>query len=404
MSQNHTRVGVTEAEALCRRAIAISPDYAQAHSLLAWILVQRISRFVGDVVAVLPEALAEARAAISLDERDAWAHMTLGVVLWRMRGGGEAERAYRRALELNPNFAIAHANLALTLAIHGSHQEAIEAAAHALRLSPNDLLVGVFASVAMAAAYFAAERYTDAMAWARNTIERSPEHPPAHFLLVAAAAMQGDLPAVVEALGALLCVVPHLSLAWMRRNTAYVGEVGDRLLEGLRRAGLPDETAKSERVLATVLFTDIVDSTRRTAEIGDRGWSLVLDRHDAAIREELARFRGREVKTLGDGFLATFDSPARAVRCAEAILGRMQPLGIAVRAGLHTGEVELRRDEVGGIAVHIAARIAELAGGGEILVSATVRDLVAGSGLGFLDRGSHALKGLPEPLRLYAAG
>lgn len=402
--QGSARVGLAEAEALCRRAIAIAPDYGQAHSLLAWVLLQRVSVSTGDVGVVLPEAMAEARIALSLDERDAWAHMVLGVVLWRMRRGREAERAHRRALELNPNFAVAHAHLALVLAIHGSHKAAAKAATHALRLSPNDLTVGVFASVAMAAAHFAAGRYTEAMAWARNTIERSPEHPPAHFLLIASAAMQGDLPAAAEALGALFRVVPNLSLTWMRQNTAYVGEVGDRLLGGLRRAGLPDEAAESERVLATVLFTDIVDSTRRTAEIGDRGWGLVLDRHDAAIREELARFHGREVKTLGDGFLATFGSPARAVRCAEAILGRMQPLGIAVRAGLHTGEVELRRDEVGGIAVHIAARIAELAGGGEILVSATVRDLVAGSGLGFRDRGSHALKGLPEPLRLYAAG
>jgi len=152
-----------------------------------------------------------------------------------------------------------------------------------------------------------------------------------------------------------------------------------------------------------MLFTDIVDSTRRAAEIGDRDWRLLLDRHDDAIRRELAQFRGREVKTLGDGFLATFDGPARAVRCAAAIINRMRPLGIAVRAGLHTGEVQIEHDEVCGIAVNIAARIAELAGGGEILVSGTVRDLVSGSGLGFDDRGDHALKGLPEPMRLYAA-
>jgi TolB-like protein/tetratricopeptide (TPR) repeat protein len=250
-----TRVGCAEAKALCRRAIAIAPDYGQAHSLLAWVLLQRISRSVGDVGVVLPEAMAEARIALSLDERDAWAHMVLGVVLWRMRRGREAERAHRRALELNPNFAGAHAHLALVLAIHGSHQEAAETAAHALRLSPNDLTVGVFARVAMAAAHFAAGRYAEAMAWARDTTERAPEHPPARFLLVASAAMQGDLPAAAEALGALFRVVPNLSLTWMRRNTAYVGEVGDRLLEGLRRAGLPDEAAESERVLATVLFT-----------------------------------------------------------------------------------------------------------------------------------------------------
>jgi len=158
-----------------------------------------------------------------------------------------------------------------------------------------------------------------------------------------------------------------------------------------------------DRVLATVLFTDIVNSTRHAAEIGDREWRVLLERHDDVVRQELAQFRGREVKTLGDGFLATFDTPARAVRCAVAIVNRVQPLGIAVRAGLHTGEIDRKHDEVGGIAVHIAARIAELASHSEILVSGTVRDLATGSGLGFHDRGSHPLKGLPEPLRLFAA-
>jgi len=157
------------------------------------------------------------------------------------------------------------------------------------------------------------------------------------------------------------------------------------------------------RVLATVLFTDIVDSTKRAAELGDRAWRALLDRHDEAVRQEFARFRGREVKTLGDGFLATFDGPARAVRCATSIIKRVRPLGIEVRSGLHTGEIELQRDDVGGIAVHIAARVAGMAETGEVLVSNTVRDLVAGSGLRFHDRGSHPLKGLPEPLRLFAA-
>ena len=157
------------------------------------------------------------------------------------------------------------------------------------------------------------------------------------------------------------------------------------------------------RVLATVLFTDIVDSTKRAAELGDRAWRALLDRHDEAVRQEFARFRGREVKTLGDGFLATFDGPARAVRCATSIIKRVRPLGIEVRSGLHTGEIELQRDDVGGLAVHIAARVAGMAETGEVLVSNTVRDLVAGSGLRFHDRGSHPLKGLPEPLRLFAA-
>ena len=156
-------------------------------------------------------------------------------------------------------------------------------------------------------------------------------------------------------------------------------------------------------MLATVLFTDIVDSTRRAAEIGDREWHVLLDRHDEVVRHEITRFRGRAIKSLGDGFLATFDGPARAVRCAAAIIERVRPLGIEVRSGLHTGEIEIGRDDVGGIAVHIAARVTELAVSGEILVSSTVRDLVAGSGLAFRDRGSQSLKGLPEPLRLFVA-
>ena len=155
-----------------------------------------------------------------------------------------------------------------------------------------------------------------------------------------------------------------------------------------------------DRVLATVLFTDIVDSTKRAAELGDRQWRALLDRHDDTVRQELARFRGREVKTLGDGFLATFDGPARAVRCAASICESMRPLGIAVRSGLHTGEVELKRDDVAGIAVHIAARVAAEAEAGETVVSSTVRDLVAGSGLRFQDRGIRALKGLPEEVHL----
>ena len=162
-------------------------------------------------------------------------------------------------------------------------------------------------------------------------------------------------------------------------------------------------TADPDRVLATVLFTDIVESTRQVATLGDRAWRRVLDQHEIAARQEIARFRGRAVKSLGDGLLATFDRPARAVRCAGAIGERVRPLGIKLRSGLHTGEIELRGDDVAGIAVHIAARVAETAGSGEVVVSSTVRDLVAGSGLVFEDRGSHALRGLPEPLRLYRA-
>jgi len=157
-----------------------------------------------------------------------------------------------------------------------------------------------------------------------------------------------------------------------------------------------------DRVLATVLFTDIVDSTRRAAEIGDRDWHALLDAHDAVVRSQLARFRGREVNTSGDGFLAMFDGPQRAIRCAMAIRDAVQSLGIEVRAGLHTGECEIRGDDIGGIAVHIGARVSALAGPNDVLVSSTLRDLVIGSGLEFEERGAHELKGVPGEWRLFA--
>jgi pimeloyl-ACP methyl ester carboxylesterase len=158
-----------------------------------------------------------------------------------------------------------------------------------------------------------------------------------------------------------------------------------------------------DRVLATVLFTDIVGSTELAARLGDRRWRDLLDAHHAAVRGELRRYRGREVKTAGDGFLATFDGPARAIRCADAIRAAVHTLGIEIRAGLHTGEIELMGDDVGGIAVHLGARVAAEAGSGEVLVSSTVRDLVAGSGIEFDDRGTHVLKGVPGEWRLFAA-
>lgn len=157
-----------------------------------------------------------------------------------------------------------------------------------------------------------------------------------------------------------------------------------------------------DRVLATVLFTDIVDSTRRAAEMGDRDWHALLDAHDAVVRAQLSRFRGREVNTSGDGFLAMFDGPQRAIRCAMAIRDAVQALGIEVRAGLHTGECELRGEDIGGIGVHIGARVSALAGPNEVLVSSTLRDLVIGSGLEFEDRGVHELKGVPGEWRLSA--
>jgi class 3 adenylate cyclase len=157
-----------------------------------------------------------------------------------------------------------------------------------------------------------------------------------------------------------------------------------------------------DRVLATVLFTDIVNSTRRAAEIGDRDWHALLDAHDAVVRAQLARFRGREVNTSGDGFFAMFDGPQRAIRCAIAIRDAVQALGIEVRAGLHTGECEVRGDDIGGIAVHIGARVSALAGPNDVLVSSTLRDLVIGSGLEFEERGAHQLKGVPGEWQLFA--
>jgi class 3 adenylate cyclase len=157
-----------------------------------------------------------------------------------------------------------------------------------------------------------------------------------------------------------------------------------------------------DRVLATVLFTDIVDSTRRAAEMGDRDWHALLDAHDAVVRAQLARFRGREVNTSGDGFLAMFDGPQRAIRCAMSIRDAVQSLGIEVRAGLHTGECEVRGDDIGGIGVHIGARVSALAGPNDVLVSSTLRDLVIGSGLEFEERGAHQLRGVPGEWRLFA--
>jgi pimeloyl-ACP methyl ester carboxylesterase len=158
-----------------------------------------------------------------------------------------------------------------------------------------------------------------------------------------------------------------------------------------------------ERVLATVLFTDIVGSTETAVELGDRAWRDLLGRHNTAVRDEVERFRGRVVGTQGDGFLATFDGPARAISAAGSIRDALKPLGIAVRSGLHTGEIEIAGDDVAGLAVHIGARIGALARPDEVLVSRTVRDLVAGSGIAFEDRGTRVLKGVPDEWQVYAA-
>jgi class 3 adenylate cyclase len=185
------------------------------------------------------------------------------------------------------------------------------------------------------------------------------------------------------------------ALMWSGDQDALVAEIQE-FLTGTRPVAEPD------RVLATILFTDIVGSTGRAAELGDRAWRELLERYNQLIRRELARFRGHEVDTTGDGFLATFDGPGRAVRCARAVLEGALALGLEVRAGLHAGEVELVDGDVCGIAVHIGARVAAMAGAGEVLVSSTVRDLVAGSGIEFEDRGMHQLKGVPGAWRILA--
>jgi class 3 adenylate cyclase len=196
--------------------------------------------------------------------------------------------------------------------------------------------------------------------------------------------------------GARLVELPgHDHLMWTGNADAIADEVED-FLTGTRRGPEPD------RVLATVLFTDIAGSTARAAEIGDRAWKQLIDRHDEAIRRQLDRWRGREVETAGDGFLATFDGPARAVRCATSVVDAVRELGLDVRAGVHTGEVELADGNVRGIAVHIGSRVAALAAPGEVLVSRTVVDLVSGSGIAFTDRGEHSLKGVPNVWQLFA--
>jgi class 3 adenylate cyclase len=173
----------------------------------------------------------------------------------------------------------------------------------------------------------------------------------------------------------------------------------DEIEEFLTGARHPSE---HNRMLATIMFTDIVSSTERAHVLGDHKWLELLDQHNALVRRELARYRGVEVDTTGDGFFATFDGPARAIRCAVAISDSVQRLGIKVRAGFHTGECELVSKKVGGIAVHIGARVMAHSGANEVLVSSTGKDLVAGSGIKFVDRGVHELKGVPDEWHLYA--
>jgi class 3 adenylate cyclase len=176
----------------------------------------------------------------------------------------------------------------------------------------------------------------------------------------------------------------------------YPIEAIEAFLAGAPQRRIPDT------VLATVLFTDLVKSTERAVELGDRAWRELLEQHDAAIRRELERYRGVEVDTAGDGFFARFDGPARAIACAHSIIGRISELGLELRAGIHTGECERAGDKIAGLAVNVGARVSSAAGPGEVLVSGTVKDLVAGSGIEFDDRGTHELKGVPGEWRLYA--
>lgn len=197
--------------------------------------------------------------------------------------------------------------------------------------------------------------------------------------------------------GARLVEVPGASDLLFAGDPAELLAEVEEFLTGVR------PTAPTDRVLATVLFTDLVGSTKHLARVGDQTWRAVLDQHDHAVRAQLRRFDGREVRQTGDGFLALFDGPARAIRCAHAIRVGLENLGLVVRAGLHTGEIDLRGDDVGGIAVHIGARIMDEAGPGEVLTSHTVKDLVVGSGLRFDDRGTRPLKGVPDDWQLFAA-
>jgi pimeloyl-ACP methyl ester carboxylesterase/class 3 adenylate cyclase len=200
--------------------------------------------------------------------------------------------------------------------------------------------------------------------------------------------------------GAEMVELPGEDHAWWFRAEEIGGEV-ERFLRGIRDRGQWD-IVESERILATVLFTDIAGSTAKLAEVGDRRWRELIHQHHALVRRQLVRFSGREIDTAGDGFFASFDGPARAIRCARAITESVREIGLDVRAGLHTGECELVEGKVGGIAVHIGARVAAEAAAGEVLVSSTVKDLVAGSGIEFGERGVVELKGVPGEWRLYS--
>ncbi len=257
--------------------------------------------------------------------------------------------------------------------------------------------------------------------WCRRSQRLSSS--PAHTLWRLRAFFDTDLRAVLPAIRVPTLVCQRNGSPDVRAQRAYVVE----RIDGARSVVLPGDddlffagdpgllldaieefvtgrlpSHETDRVLATVMFTDVVGSTDHAARAGDRRWRDLLGTHDAVLRAELERFRGREIKTTGDGFLATFDGPGRALRCATAIRDAVRSLGIEIRVGLHTGEIDLRADDISGIAVHTAQRVEASAHPGEILVSRTVVDLVAGSGIAFIDRGPHQLKGVPGDWQLYA--
>jgi class 3 adenylate cyclase len=214
-------------------------------------------------------------------------------------------------------------------------------------------------------------------------------------LVIAKEQFREDAQAVASVIpGAELVEVPGTGVAFHEND--FAADAVDAFLLGEPHHQIPDT------VLATVLFTDLVDSTQTAVALGDRGWREVLERHNALVRRELERFRGVEIDTAGDGFFASFDGPARAIACARAIVDRVPELGLAMRAGIHTGECERVGDKLAGLAVNVGARVSAAAGPGEVLVSGTVKDLVAGSGIRFADRGARELKGLPGEWRIYS--
>jgi TolB-like protein/Flp pilus assembly protein TadD len=235
-----TRAGDLEAEALCRRAIALNPDYGQAHSLLAWALL-RLTYWSEGLMAVLAEVTTEVQTAFRLDDRDPWAHLAQANLLMRAQHYSESVRAFRRALELNPNFALAHAFIGTPLNLQGAHDDAMRGAQHALRLSPNDRLVAAYAGRVMTNAHFRTQNYTECIVWARKIIERAPEDIWGRTWLTASLALLGDTVAAAEEQIILRRLQPKYSFAWLDQLSPTTGEARERLRDGLRRAGVPEE-------------------------------------------------------------------------------------------------------------------------------------------------------------------